>query len=122
MHERMQIFHLISHFDDHHRREKDSGTNIRHLLHPLAPKSLLSYPGGATVDVIELGLLADKVLVAGSTLAEAKPYAAVRSTEIPAWPLVLGPMYGYLRGHEETLQCAFHGVDGRIWGSYRQGG
>jgi hypothetical protein len=84
MQKRVQIFHLVSHFDNHHRREKDPGANIRHLLHPLAPDLVTSYPGGATVNVIELGLLADEALVTGNTLAEAKPYAAVRRTEIPA--------------------------------------
>lgn len=82
----------------------------------------LPYASGAAVNVSELEFLADKVSETRSTFAEAKPYAAVRRTEILAWPSALGTKHDYLRGNEKTLQCAFHGVDKADLGFVSAGG
>jgi len=59
----MEILHLIAHLHNHHRRQKDPRTNIRHLLCPLAAKMTPnSYPDCAVVDVLNLEYLADNAI------------------------------------------------------------
>ena len=56
----MQILHLIAHLHNHHRRQKDPRTNIRHLLCPLTAEiTPNSYPSRAATDILKLGFLAD---------------------------------------------------------------
>jgi hypothetical protein len=54
MHESVQVFHLISHFHDHHGGKKYPSADVRHLLSMLVTGIELPYLRCSTIQKIEL--------------------------------------------------------------------